>query len=150
MTLEELKNRVIFQVNADADDLSDYEPHLTGYINRGYNLLLFALVKRRLPSTSFPELSNDKDTPKIPAWTHGALADYATWLVYRNGNPQKQSRGQAYLYAFQEVETECKAASSGYSIDGSTGEIVEGSTIPPQFYNVYPEAAPVDPVYDDI
>ena len=135
MTLEELKNRVIFQVNADADDLSDYEPHLTGYINRGYNLLLFALVKRRLPSAGFPTLSKDADTPKIPAWTHGALADYATWL---------------YLYAFQEVETECKAASSGYSIDGSTGEIVEGSTIPPQFYNVYPEAAPVDPVYDDI
>ena len=68
MTLEELKTRVIFQVNADADDLSDYEPHLTGYINRGYNLLLFALVKRRLPSADFPELSKDEDTPKIPAW----------------------------------------------------------------------------------
>lgn len=150
MTLEELKSRVIFQINADEDDLSDYEPHLTGYVNRGYNLLLYALVNQRVPSRLFPALDADTDTPKLPEWTHGALADYATWLCYRNGNPQKQSRGQAYLYAFQEVEAECKSASSGYSVDESTGEITEGSTLPPQFFNVYDTPAPIDPVYDDL
>lgn len=137
MTLEELKSRVIFQVNADADDLSDYDPALTGYINRGYDLLLYALTERRLGNNPFPELSQESESPKVPIWTHNAIADYATWLIYRNGNPQKQSRGQAFLYAFNEVEAKCRELKSRMSVDEETGEITQSTKRPPQFYNVY-------------
>ena len=137
MTLEELKNRVIFQVNADLDDLGDYEPALTGYVNRGYDLLLYALTDRRLGNAPFPVMAQEADVPKVPEWTHGALADYATWLVYRNGNPQKQSRGQAFLYSFNEVEAKCRELKSRMSVDEATGNITQTAEKPPQFFGVY-------------
>lgn len=138
MTLSELKARVIYQFNADEDDLPEYEPHITGYVNQGYDRLLHALVGKRLPGAPFPELEASTDTPKTPEWTHSAMADYATWLVYRNGNPQKQSRGQAFLSRFLEVERECKSLSSRMTFDESTGEMTQESDKPPQFFNVYP------------
>lgn len=138
MTLGEIQSRVIYQVNADEDDLSDYEPHLTGYINDGYDRLLYALVQKNAPSTLFPYLSATADTPKLPEWTHNAIADYATWLVYRNGNTQKQSRGQAFYARFIEIESKCKNMSGQMEVDEETGEITQTSTKPPQFYNVYP------------
>lgn len=137
MTLSELQSRVIFQCNADEDDLSDYEPHLTAYINDGYSRLLYALVNYNLPDTLFPYLSEETDTPKLPEWTHNAIADYATWLVYRNGNTQKQSRGQVYLSRFLEVESKCKNMHGQMSVDATTGEITQTSTTPPQFTHVY-------------
>ncbi len=138
MTLAELQSRVIYQVNADEDDLSDYQPHLTGYLNQGYDRLLHALVSRRVPDAPFPALTAEGDVPKLPEWTHDALADYATYLVYRNGNPQKQSRGQAFLARFLEVESECKSLSSRMAYDAETGEIIQRGRKPPQFCNVYP------------
>lgn len=41
-------------------------------------------------------LTKDTDIPKLPEHVHGALADYATWRMYGNGNAAKQSRGQFY------------------------------------------------------
>lgn len=138
MTLDELQARVIYQVNADADDLPDYEPHLTGYINNGYDLLLYALTGVRAGAKPFPYLAQGLDASRLPEWCNSAVADYATWLVYRNGNPQKQSRGQAYLYAFQQVESKCKSLADRMTFDQTSGDIMQKSTRPPQFFNVYP------------
>lgn len=49
------------------------------------------------------ELAEDDDIPKLPRWTHAALADWATWRLYMNGNPQKQNRGMVYRAAYDEV-----------------------------------------------
>lgn len=43
------------------------------------------------------------DEPELPEWVHPYLADYATWLLYRNGNISKQNRGQAFLARFEEA-----------------------------------------------
>ena len=138
MTLEELKTRVIFQVNADEDDLDDYEPALTGYINRGYDRLLWALLEKHLPDGGFVALGAVTDVPKVPEWTHGVLADFATYLVYRNGNPQKQSRGERFLQSFMEVEQQLKQLAGRIeSYDDETGEFTFRKD-PPQFYHVYP------------
>ena len=106
MTLAEIQARVMFQTNNDAEDVGDFIPHLPGYINDGYDRLLYAYEKKHpeTGSAECPLLAADDDVPKLPEWTHAALADWATWLVYRNGNPQKQQRGYQFRSAFDEVE----------------------------------------------
>lgn len=105
MTLMEIKERVMFQTNNDTEDVGDFEPFLEGYINDGYDRLLYAYEKvhPETGSAEYPLLSDGADVPKLPEWTHTALADWATWLVYRNGNPQKQQRGYQFRAAFDEV-----------------------------------------------
>lgn len=106
MTTAEIKNMVMFQTNNDADDLGDFMPHLLHYINEGYDLLVEAFAHKH-PD---PLLSRDADVPDLPAWSHRALADYATWLIYRNGNPAKQQRGYAFHSAFEAVKAKLREA----------------------------------------
>lgn len=101
MTVGEIKNTVMFQTNNDADDLDDFLPYLLDYINDGYDRLIYAFTKKH----ASPLLAADTDEPSLPDWTHAALADWATWLVYRNGNPQKQQRGYAFRSAFEDIRT---------------------------------------------
>lgn len=136
MTLEEMKARVIFQINADIDDLGDYEPHMDGYINTGYDKLLFALMNMHLKDGPFDELVEDYDFPKLPEWMHPAITDFATWLVYRNGNPQKQSRGMRFLESFQEVLMQVKSMAGKYAWDDELGALVQLSNTTPQFFNI--------------
>ena len=103
MTLGEIKDQVMFQTNNDAEDIDDYLPHVDDYINDGYDRLVSAWTKNHVPQEDYPRLTEDDDEPNLPEWLHRYLADWATWLVYRNGNPQKQQRGMAYRYAFEEV-----------------------------------------------
>lgn len=102
MTLAEIQARVMFQTNNDAEDVGDFTPHLPGYINDGYDRLLYAYDKKHLGEDPAP-LADADDVPQLPLWTHAALADWATWMVYRNGNPQKQNRGFQFRAAFEEV-----------------------------------------------
>ena len=54
MNLLELKQQVMFQTGNDADDLGDFQPHLTDYLNEGYDRLMMAYVRRRLISSMKP------------------------------------------------------------------------------------------------
>lgn len=103
MTLSEIKYHVMFQTNNDADDIGDFEPHIIDYINEGYDLLVNAWAKQHtaFALVDYPRLGDDSDVPRTPEWTHRYLADWATWLIYRNGNPQKQQRGYQYRSAFE-------------------------------------------------
>ena len=103
MTLAEIKNQIMFQTNNDEDDIEDYLPHLVDYINDGYDRMVKVWTKNHAPQESYPLLEDDTDEPQTPAWTHRYLCDWATWLVYRNGNPQKQNRGMAYRASFEEA-----------------------------------------------
>ena len=93
----------MFQTNNDASDLGDFAPHLNDYVNEGYDLLLYAELGVHVGDTGYAALSADADVPETSAWTHRALADYGTWMVYRNGNPLKQQRGYAFNNAFMTV-----------------------------------------------
>ena len=53
-------------------------------------------------------LSDAEDTPIMPEWTHNALADWATWRLYTNGNPHRQNRGQAFRARYEEVLRQVK------------------------------------------
>ena len=50
-----------------------------------------------------PNLTQPRDEPRLPAWTHGALADYATWRFYGNGSLTRQSRAEFYRQRFMET-----------------------------------------------
>ena len=101
MTFAELKEHVMFQTNNDADDLGDYMPHVDDYLNEGYSRIVAVWDHQTVPSTDYPAMEEDDDEPKIPEWIHRYIADWATWLIYRNGNPQKQNRGRAYWQSFE-------------------------------------------------
>lgn len=104
MTVGEIKNEVMFQTSNDVEDLEEFLPYLTDYINEGYDKLVYAWAKDHVSTTGeYTPFSEDTDTPLLPEWTHRGLADYATWLVYRNGNPQKQQRGLYFLNAFEDL-----------------------------------------------
>lgn len=103
MTLGEIKDQIMFQTNNDPEDIGDYLPHVVDYINDGYDRLMNVWNKNHIPTTEYDRLENDPDEPELPEWTHRALCDWATWLVYRNGNPQKQQRGYAFRSSFEDI-----------------------------------------------
>jgi len=103
MTFAEIKNQIMFQTNNDEDDIEDFLPHVNDYINDGYDRLVKVWTKSHTPQDEYPRLENDEDVPNLPVWTHRAICDWATWLVYRNGNPQKQQRGRAYYDMFMDT-----------------------------------------------
>lgn len=119
MTLAEIKEQVMFQTNNDAEDLGDYEPHINDYVNEGYDRLVSAWNKGHV--TDDNRLEMDMDEPELPLWTHRALVDYATWLIYRNGNPQKQQRGMTYLNNFQQILSKIldEGGAAGLNEDGT-------------------------------
>lgn len=96
MLFGQLKNLVMHQTNNDIDDLGDFMPYLAGYLNEGYDRIVEAWSREHVGDENYPALAKDSDEPVTPEWTHAAVADWATWLVYRNGNPSKQSRGYAF------------------------------------------------------
>jgi phosphatidylethanolamine-binding protein (PEBP) family uncharacterized protein len=100
MTLAEIKDLCMFQTNNDTDDIEDYEPFIVDYVNDGYDQLVNAWDKTHTPTETYARLEEDEDVPNLPEWTHQYLADWATWLIYRNGNPQKQQRGFAFRDRF--------------------------------------------------
>jgi hypothetical protein len=102
MNVGDIKNEVMFQTNNDVDDLGDFVPYIMDYINDGYDRLVYAYADTHC-GEEYPYLRMDTDIPQLPEWTHRALADWATWLVYRNGNPQKQNRGFQFRTAFDEI-----------------------------------------------
>lgn len=114
MTLKELKDAVLFETNNDADDLGDFEPHLTDYLNEGYDRLVEAMGGGHVgpDSDRFPPLSHERSSPETPEWTHRAIADWAAWLVYRNGSAVKQSRGRMFQTAFEETLSRVRAMSA--------------------------------------
>lgn len=135
MTLQEIKEQVMFQTNNDADDLGDFEPHLDDYVNEGYDLLVEAVYDTHLDEKYAP-LAEGSAEPSLPAWMHRGLVDYATWLVYRNGNLVKQNRGTAYRVAFDQLVSKARlwAASQTNGKTDAYGRPVA----PGKFYNIYP------------
>lgn len=127
MNLLEIKNMVMFQTNNDADDLGDFLPYLEDYINEGYDRLcvVYAGEHVTMDSELYLPLTHDKASPELPEWTHRALADYATWLIYRNGNTAKQNRGQQYRASFEEVLRELQ----GMAEDADGLKAVPGSKV---------------------
>lgn len=132
MTLAEIKNAIMFQTNNDSEDIEDYLPYVNDYINEGYDRLVKAWTKNHIPMDEYPRLTADTDVPKLPEWVHRALVDWATWLVYRNGNPQKQQRGYAYRTAFEEVLAKIsdEGGLSGLNEDGTQKQYKKFRNIP--------------------
>ena len=105
MNLLDIKRQAMFHTGHDADDLGDFHPHLTDYINEGYDRLLMAFKGVHADdSGAYPRLVHDKGEPELPVWAHRALADYAAWMISRNGSLQKQNRGLVLRRAFEETE----------------------------------------------
>ncbi len=104
MTLAEIGALALFQAGYDESDQPDFEPALTGYVNEGYQKLLRALGCGEL------RLREQGDIPNLPLRLHRSLADYACWMLMRNGNALRQQRGAVFLQAFEAVCAE--AASS--------------------------------------
>ena len=115
MDLSALRQQVMFQIGGDAEDVQDFLPYLTDYLNEGYDRLVMAAYGRHVGQgeTDAEPLANDRSIPVLPAWTHRAIADWATWLICRNGNTQRQNRGYAFRRAFEEVEGRLRSAQSG-------------------------------------
>ena len=121
MTLSEIQEQVMFQSNNDADDLGDFLPHVDDYINEGYDRIVSVWDNQHVPSEEYPKLTAERDEPNLPEWIHRYIADWATWLIYRNGNPQKQNRGMAYRYSFEQLLSKLSdgGGKSGLNEDGT-------------------------------
>ena len=110
MTLEEISAYVMFQTNNDTEDLIDFTPYVMGYINEGYDRLSVAFDGVHVPSSARPELDADADEPDLPEWAHLGVAHWATWCVYRNGNPAKQQRGLYFRDAAERMQEKLRMA----------------------------------------
>lgn len=112
MDLSALRQQVMFQIGGDAEDVQDFLPFLNDYLNEGYDRLVMAAFGKHVCAQveDYQPLSHDLSQPNLPAWTHRAIADWATWLICRNGNAQRQNRGYAFRRAFEDVENRLRGA----------------------------------------
>ena len=113
MELSAIKQQVMFQIGGDAEDVQDFLPCMDDYLNEGYDRLVMAAYGRHAGDEEYPALSHARNIPKLPAWTHRAIADWATWLICRNGSTQRQNRGYAFRRAFEDVESRLRGVHSG-------------------------------------
>ena len=106
MDLLALRQQVMFQIGADEGDIQDFLPHLTDYLNEGYDRLVMAAFRKHVSDedSDYQPLVHDGSIPNLPTWTHRAIADWATWMVCRNGSTQRQNRGYAFRKAFEDAE----------------------------------------------
>ena len=110
MTLKDLREHALFQSNNDAEDLSEFNPALDKYINEGYDKLTMAYAKLHLDQTKedgttpYTTLANTTDAVQLPTWCHRAIGDFATYMIYRNGNALKQNRGIPYYEMFMRAK----------------------------------------------
>jgi hypothetical protein len=102
-----MKMRCMAQFGADAEDLREFLPELEGYLNSAYNLMSWYADKKRVGNreNERPRLAEDSDIPDVPEWTHEYMCDYATYLIYRNGNQARQQRGIPFLQRWNEGVT---------------------------------------------
>ncbi len=112
MDLLALRQQVMFQIGSDAEDVQDHLPYLNDYINEAYDRLAHAAYGRHvcMEDEEFQPLHHEISRPNLPDWTHRAIADWATWLLCRNGNAQRQNRGYAFRKAFEDVESRLRGA----------------------------------------
>lgn len=115
MTLAEIKDEVMFQTNNDIEDINDYEPYIVDYVNAGYEILVNAYTDMHVGSGAgeIAPLVNPEDVPALPEYAHHGIVDYATYLVYRNGNSVKQNRGMPFYSAFAELVPKLKYEKNG-------------------------------------
>lgn len=113
MTVSEIKNRIMYQTGNDGEDITDHLPWVLEYVNQGYDRMLATYVKRHVGDEEYPLLAADEDTPKLPDWVHYALADFATWCIYRNGNTQRQQRGMRYLASYEDALVDLRSDPAG-------------------------------------
>ena len=114
MTLEEMKQQVMFQTGNDAEDLGDYLPHVVDYLNDGYDRLMVAFCGMHVSDDgAFMPLRHDKSMPELPQWSHAAIADWATWRIFANGAAGRQNRGLAFRASFEEAERRLRCESAG-------------------------------------
>lgn len=132
MTLAEIKDQIMFQTNNDPEDIEDFLPHAEDYINDGYDRIVWVWDRQHVPSEAYPRLAADTDSPDVPEWMHRYLCDWATWLVYRNGNPQKQQRGHEYYANFMGLLSRIADAGgkAGMNEDGSVKRYQNFRNIP--------------------
>ena len=132
MTFQEIKDQIMFQTNNDADDIEDFLPHVDDYVNDGYDRLVRAWMGQHIPDGGTPRLKEPTDVPRLPEWTHRAICDWATWLVYRNGNPQKQQRGLYFRSAFEEILARIagEGGANGMNEDGTLKKYNKFRNIP--------------------
>lgn len=123
MTVSEIKDRIMYQTGNDGEDVSDHLPWVLEYINQGYDRMLVAHVKKHVKDDGYPLLYQDDNVPNLPEWVHYALADFATWCIYRNGNTQRQQRGLRYLASFEEALTDLR-------YDPASGKTINFFNIP--------------------
>ena len=123
MTVGEMKRFVMHQTGNDTADVSEFLPYLTDYLNEGYDRLVFAFAKEHVAdgSQSFPALADDLDAPRLPVWTHPAIANWAAWCMYRNGSPQKQNRGIQFRAAAEETAAQIRCGSKAQAFFNMPG-----------------------------
>lgn len=154
MTLTELQNYVLFQTNNDTDDLTDYTPYIDGYLNEGYDRIVEAYAGEGThvgdadyPALAAAEEDEEEMSPNLPAWTHLGIAYWATWLIYRNGNPQRQQRGMQFRAAAEEIVAKIRASGglAGDTARAAGDEIGVFTNIPYYPYEPNTEEGAFDP-----
>jgi hypothetical protein len=128
VTVGEIKRLVVEQFGQSPEEARQHMPKIISYINDGYDLMLNAWKPRaHVGDEEYPRLVGNDETPAVPDWLHGYLADYATFLIYRNGNPQRQQRGVPFLSRWLEGLTRLRTEGDG----GNPG-------YPARFHNLGP------------
>lgn len=66
-----------------------------------------------LHEVEFPQMETATDIPRLPEWTHPAIADYICYRHLSSGNLAKQSRAEFFRNAFYQTMRQIEPQGSG-------------------------------------
>lgn len=104
MTIAEMKELVMRQLQEDVEDVAEYAAFLDAYLDYGYVELMS--VRRRGFISDLQPITTDN---LLPPQYHLALVDYASYRILSNGNAQKQQRANTFLSRFLDVKGRMKS-----------------------------------------
>ena len=129
MTIDELKAVVMLQLGEDVADVSDYSVLLDTYLEAGYRIMADKYLSGDMKGVE-PLVTENL----LPAWTHSALADYATYRILMNGNAQKQNRASAFYATFRDTTARMKSKKDEEALNAD--ELLTGERVF-KFKNLY-------------
>lgn len=102
MTVGEIKEAALYQSQNDIEDIEDFRPVLSEYLDEAYDRLVYAYAEAHpADGTDWPKLRADGEVPRTPDWTHMFLVDWVTWRILSIGSPAKQQQGMVFRQAFE-------------------------------------------------
>ena len=97
MTKQQIRQKALYWIGAESWDGDEFAPHLDDAIEEARGEMELAAGRE------WPQALSDNESPDAPVWAQDAMAEYAAYMMLRNGSPDKRERAAAHYARFHQA-----------------------------------------------